>query len=52
MADDANGTNQVPLNLPKDGGTYTVTATFVASNSNIVIPENSAKTATLTILEP
>ena len=52
MADDANGTNQVPLNLPKNGGTYTVTATFVASNSNIVIPENSAKTATLTILEP
>ena len=52
MADDANGTNQVALNLPKNGGTYTVTATFVASNSNIVIPENSAKTATLTILEP
>ena len=52
MADDENGTNDVALNLPIEVGTYTVTATFTSSNSNIVIPENSAKTATLTILEP
>lgn len=52
MADDDNGTNEVVITVPKEVGTYTVTATFTCSKPNHAVPENSTLTATLTITNP